>query len=346
MNSVKEKLLGMRWLFIKPGKFFDHVARKGKYLDCLVLMALLSVLIGIGLHTIDRNVTPGMVAMYAAQDGLAVFAALVVLTGIWGLFSALIGLRMRPRIAVAITFKEAFPRCVRVVSFALTPLALLIFPADLCLGLAALTILVFSIVGVSKALSLKIMPSMIVNVIVLGSIIGASWFVIKTFFVKPPSQPRQMTAQEFEAQYAAKALIGKPAPDILIKPTGGTPLHLSDLKGKNVVIIDFWAIWCMPCKIGMPVVGEVAAQYKDKGVVFYTIGDGNIFQEKLYMEQHRIDCIPSGTGLPGYKAFMVGPIPQTVIIGKDGIVKNVHIGLSSNMKEELTADLEAALQEK
>lgn len=339
MNSIKEKLAGMRWLFIKPGKFFDDVARNGSYWDGLVFMAFLALVVGYGAVFGDPTLSADMVLADGAKVAMVLFVVLLVVTAVWGLFSALIGMKMCPRIAVALTFKEAVQRCLRMVCFALAPITLLFFHGQLLIGLALVGVLVLAVIGVSKALSIKIIPALIVQALVCGSIVGGAALAVDSFFKDPEFQARRSRS------YPAKKLIGKPAPDILISPTGGVPIHLSELKGK-VVIIDFWATWCPPCRFGLPMVSEVASKYKDKGVVFYAIGDGSINQEKLYLEQRKIDAIPASSNAEAFEAFMVQAIPETIVIDKEGVVKSVHIGLSQNEKEELTSEIEAALNGK
>lgn len=58
--------------------------------------------------------------------------------------------------------------------------------------------------------------------------------------------------------------VGEPAPDITLPTPEGKPLSLSDLRGK-VVLIDFWASWCKPCRAENPNVVRVYEQYKDQG---------------------------------------------------------------------------------
>lgn len=337
MNSVGEKLAGMRWLLMKPPKFFEDVVRKGRYVDGLIFMAVLAILIGIGSVVGDSTIMPEAVIGVSAKVSGLLLAGFVVITAIWGVLAALIGMRLRPRISAVLSFKEAAMRCLRIVSFSLAPLALLFFHGDLLLSLALMGVLILSVIGVAKALSIKILPALILQAMILGGIVGGSVFAIETFMREPARQPHR--------QFPAHRLIGKPAPDILIQPTGGAPIRLSQLKGK-VVIIDFWATWCAPCQVGLPIIGEVASKYKDRDVVFYAIGEGNVGPEKAYLEQHQIDAIPAITNADGAAAFLIGPIPQTAIIDKAGIVKYVQVGLSRYEREELTSEIEAALQAK
>ena len=337
MGAIKNKLAGMRWLLIKPGKFFDDVVRNGSYWDGFVFLAFLALIVGYGAVLGDPTMSTDMIISDGAKVALVLFVGMLVITSVWGLFAALIGMKMRPRIAVALTLKEAIPRCLRVLLFSLAPLALLFFHGSVFLGIALLGVLVLSVIGVSKALTIKVIPALILQALVCGSIVGGAALAVNSFLKDPEFQARH------HRSYPAKKLVGQPAPNILIQPTGGTPLHLADLKGKNVVIIDFWATWCPPCRFGLPMVSEVASKYKDKGVVFYAIGDGSINQEKVYLEQRKIDAIPASSNAEGFEAFMVQAIPETVVIDKQGIVKAVHIGLSKNEKEELTSEIEAAL---
>lgn len=60
---------------------------------------------------------------------------------------------------------------------------------------------------------------------------------------------------------------GTPAPDFTLRRYAGGSLALSSLRGK-VVMLDFWATWCGPCREEMPSLLEVAKEYEDKGLVF------------------------------------------------------------------------------
>ena len=68
----------------------------------------------------------------------------------------------------------------------------------------------------------------------------------------------------------AQVKIGQMAPEISLPDTKGNTINLSSLKGK-VVMIDFWASWCGPCRRANPSVVRLYEKYKDKGLEVYGV---------------------------------------------------------------------------
>lgn len=157
---------------------------------------------------------------------------------------------------------------------------------------------------------------------------------------EPPEQPD------------AAALKGKPAPDFEAPLHGGSTMKLSDHKGKNIVILDFWATWCGPCRKGMPVLIEVAGKYKDKGVVLYAVNQRED-AEKIgkFLEKAKWDVkIPmDATGAISQK-YAVSGIPQTVYIDREGVVRAIEVGLPPGgdeaLRKAITEEIEKLLGEK
>jgi len=135
-------------------------------------------------------------------------------------------------------------------------------------------------------------------------------------------------------------LVGTQAPAFDAELYEGGKVSLADHKGKDIVVLDFWATWCGPCRKGMPTLVEVTDSFKDRNVVFYAV---NISETKdaisAYLEKAGLKmkiALDDGTIA---ESFRVGGIPQTVIIGKDGVIQAVHIGASPNAKTTLTEEL-------
>jgi thiol-disulfide isomerase/thioredoxin len=64
---------------------------------------------------------------------------------------------------------------------------------------------------------------------------------------------------------SARAMLGKPAPDFALQSLDGKTVHLSDFRGK-AVLLNFWATWCEPCKIEMPWFVELQKEYGPRGL--------------------------------------------------------------------------------
>ncbi|MBP6747407.1 redoxin domain-containing protein [bacterium] len=169
---------------------------------------------------------------------------------------------------------------------------------------------------------------------------------IKTFFGEKKKAEESGHAAAAEAE--EHPLLKKEAPAIELSTLDGGKFNLADLKGKNVVVLDFWATWCPPCRQALPILAEVTKAYESKGVKFFAID--------LREEPGKIEAFLRSQGLSinvaldkdgkVANAYKVEGIPQSVIIGKDGIVKVVHVGFGGDLKSRLAAELDSILNEK
>jgi thiol-disulfide isomerase/thioredoxin len=141
-------------------------------------------------------------------------------------------------------------------------------------------------------------------------------------------------------------LLGRPAPDLTLDLHGGGRLDLAALKDKKVVVLDFWASWCGPCVKGMPIVAGVAEDFKDRDVVLYAVNlreDKETIEGFLKEHQLTLNVALDPDGSSG-DAYAVEGIPQTVLIGRDGRVEAVHVGLLPDLKKKLTSELESLVK--
>jgi peroxiredoxin len=161
---------------------------------------------------------------------------------------------------------------------------------------------------------------------------------------KVDSLMEMITGRGEESEPPPHVLLGLPAPPIELDLLDGGKLDLASLKGKKVVILDFWATWCGPCVQAMPIIEKVAAKFKDKGVELYAVNLQESADEiKAFLEEAKLGDISVALDSEGKTAgaYRAEAIPQTVIVGKDGVVQVVKVGLSPNLEEALTKDLEA-----
>jgi peroxiredoxin len=131
----------------------------------------------------------------------------------------------------------------------------------------------------------------------------------------------------------------KPAPDFNLKDSDGKPVKLSDYKGK-VVLLNFWATWCGPCKIEIPWFMDFEQTYKDKdfAVLGVSLDEDGWDAVKPYIQQKKINYrVMIGTEQVAQMYGEVDSLPTTFMIDREGRVAAVHIGLVS--KSDYTHDI-------
>jgi thiol-disulfide isomerase/thioredoxin len=119
------------------------------------------------------------------------------------------------------------------------------------------------------------------------------------------------------------------APDFELTTLDGKSLKLSDYNGK-IVILDFWATWCGPCRRGIPDLVEIQKEYNDDVVVIGISLDQENTQDQLqpFVEYFNINypiVLWSEKVVEDYGN--IGAIPTSFIIDKDGNIVNKFVGL-------------------
>lgn len=121
----------------------------------------------------------------------------------------------------------------------------------------------------------------------------------------------------------------KPAPDFVLKDLNGNTAKLSDYRGK-IVLLNFWATWCGPCKIEIPWFIEFEQSFKDRNfaVLGISMDDDGWESVKPYVEQRKINYrVMIGTEEISQQYGGVDSLPTTFILDRDGRIAAVHIGL-------------------
>ena len=134
-----------------------------------------------------------------------------------------------------------------------------------------------------------------------------------------------------------KDWIGKQAPDFSLVDRAGTAVSLSSMKGK-VVLLDFWSITCVPCKLEMPALLDVAHLYPVEGVVLLGISFDPKTKSQHWLDSNQYDLRNlTDLDFAASDAYQVHGIPALVMIGADGKVKRYWDGSVSK------ADIQTAL---
>jgi peroxiredoxin len=136
----------------------------------------------------------------------------------------------------------------------------------------------------------------------------------------------------------------KPAPDFALKDADGKVVHLSDYRGK-VVLLDFWATWCGPCKIEIPWFMDMQRQDKDRGfeVLGVAMDDEGWEAVKPFVSKIGVNYrIVIGNDTTAQLYGGVDALPTTFLIDRTGRIAAVHIGLTS--KKDFEDGVEQLLQ--
>ncbi len=119
------------------------------------------------------------------------------------------------------------------------------------------------------------------------------------------------------------------APAFAVTTLSGQRIALDDLQGK-VVLLDFWATWCEPCREALPHMREISKKFQGEPLVIVSVSlDSDEQKWKDYVEKNEMTWVnyrDGGFTGPVSKLFAVEAIPHTFTIDPDGILQDEHIG--------------------
>jgi thiol-disulfide isomerase/thioredoxin len=141
---------------------------------------------------------------------------------------------------------------------------------------------------------------------------------------------------------------GGRAPDFVLKSTAGKEIQLSALKGK-VVLVDFWASWCKPCKKELPELDKLAKAYRAAGAKVEIIAiniDSDRANADKFLKAAKVGSLtvlldPGGTSAENYQP---GTMPTSFVIDGKGIIKHVNEGYTAGDEKKYKQQIDALLK--
>lgn len=137
--------------------------------------------------------------------------------------------------------------------------------------------------------------------------------------------------------------VGTSAPDFVLATVAGDSLSLASLRGQ-VVLVDFWATWCGPCLVEMPVLQELYEDFEGRGVQIVAIStDVTPARVPAFVERFGLSFPVLLGGLSVQAAYRVTALPTLFVVDQQGVIRHVHVGYTPGAEAELIEEVELLL---
>ena len=145
---------------------------------------------------------------------------------------------------------------------------------------------------------------------------------------------------------ATADIVGKPAPDFALRSMKGPSVRLSEHLGE-VVVVNFWATWCGPCRQEMPLLDALYGKYKQAGLVLLSVNIDENVEPAVEMAQTLKVSYPVllDARKEVSRAYDVGAMPVTVLVDRAGVVRYVSEGYKPGYEKRYTDKLRELLNE-
>ena len=122
-------------------------------------------------------------------------------------------------------------------------------------------------------------------------------------------------------------------------------LDLNDYRGK-VVILDFWASWCVPCRRSFPWMNEMQEKYADIGLVVIAVNlDNDVSDAEAFLQHYPADfSVHYDQNRQLVRQYAVEAMPSSFLIGRDGTIAERHLGFKVARTDEYEAAIVTALR--
>lgn len=145
---------------------------------------------------------------------------------------------------------------------------------------------------------------------------------------------------------ASSGLTGQTAPDFVLKSSTGENLRLSEYRG-DVVMINFWATWCGPCRQEMPLLDELYGRYQRVGFSLLGVNIDDDSRRAMAMVKEL------GVRFPVLfdeekkvsKLYEVEAMPLTILLDREGTVRHIHYGYKPGYEQKYLNEIRSLLRE-
>jgi peroxiredoxin len=167
--------------------------------------------------------------------------------------------------------------------------------------------------------------SITIAIVLSGTALGAFHYELKP---KPSEQDLQNVAQGMSSRIKWR---GQIAPDIELKTTRGDTFRLSDNIGKKIIVLNFFATWCQPCRAEMPELNRYFNDHKSDSFLLLGIdSEENPNTVAGFLSELKIDFLVGIDAGAIRQQYGVNALPTTVLIGVDGKVQFYEEGALAN----------------
>jgi len=161
--------------------------------------------------------------------------------------------------------------------------------------------------------------------------LGLGAFLFLSPAVPAPKTPLFATLPLSTRVSSAPAPVaGAPAPDFTLKTLDGGEVTLSDLRGRPV-LINFWASWCVPCRVEMPELVRAYEENKEAGFVILGINltfQDSLTEVKAFVQEFGVTfpVLLDETGKVTDDLYRLRGLPLSVFVNREGVITRLHLG--------------------
>ena len=136
---------------------------------------------------------------------------------------------------------------------------------------------------------------------------------------------------------AAAASAGTEFPDLDLEGRDGGSVHVAQFRG-NVVLLNFWATWCGPCRMELPMVQDLFNRYGDKNLTVLAINiDADRARVGPFLKSNNLTLPVYFANPYDASALTAQGIPTSILLAPDGTVEKAFVGFEPNIEKEWTS---------